>query len=229
MLQFVLFQVMAAAEAVDEATLNDRKKQRSKKFKEEDFKRVCKLTPAQLVRAFEAVTPPAFRSSHLKLFVVICLQCWLCSQNEEYIRIGEFAWNRSWEVLHDTDGWKLHKGSDLDTGTVHSKRYENEGNCFKLQVMFQLFFDRAATFWFGLVSCVCFAGVRGLLSRQTLQLSCCWCREVSHVEPANSRVESEFSRERPRIGLERTQLWLFIAESAIVFRASAIEMLSTKQ
>ena len=134
-----IVQGMATASVASDDVVGvyDRKKQRSKKFKDEDYKRVCNLTLEQLVGVF-ALAPSAlgphcwnFDAAAVDLLTQVCV---VLLQNNEYVKIGEAAWDRSWEILHDQDGWKLHKGSDLDTGTVHSKKFENEGNCFKLQV-----------------------------------------------------------------------------------------------
>ena len=55
-------------------------------------------------------------------------------QQDEFLAIADHTWDRAWEILHDDDGWKLEKGSDLQTGLVHSKHYPETGKCFKLQV-----------------------------------------------------------------------------------------------
>ena len=52
----------------------------------------------------------------------------------EYMEIAEYAWKRTWEILHDTDDWRHDKGTDLNTGAVHSKHFPGEGRCFKQQV-----------------------------------------------------------------------------------------------
>ena len=62
----------------------------------------------------------------------------VCAQEARYEELAEEAWNNTWTMLHDTDDWRLDKGTDFNTGTVHSKQYKSIGRVSKLQVTARL-------------------------------------------------------------------------------------------
>lgn len=62
----------------------------------------------------------------------------ICAQEARYEELAEEAWNNTWTMLHDTDDWRLDKGTDFNSGTVHSKQYKSIGRVSKLQVTARL-------------------------------------------------------------------------------------------
>ena len=57
-----------------------------------------------------------------------------CPQAAAYEEMASETWTSTAAVLHDDQDWRLDKGTDLNTGTVHSKQYKGVGRVAKLQV-----------------------------------------------------------------------------------------------